>query len=538
MAGETRERASDFLEEVGSDSGVDAVYRNGEEAGEFTILESLGGGVGLIDYDGDGLLDIVVPGGGSLEGKRIIGLPTKFYRNLGDFHFADVTSQVGLQHEPFYTHGCAVGDYDQDGWPDLLITGYGRVALFHNIPGNDDSRRFEETTSAAGIDDTRWSTSAGWGDVDGDGDPDIYLCHYVDWSWENHPFCPRPDHPELRQVCSPEKFKPLPDALYLNQGDGTFVRGELPPHDPGNGLGVLLADLDDDRRPDIYVANDGSPNLLFVHRNGTLEEVAGAVGVAWDDQGQVDGSMGVDVTDWDGTGRPAVMVTNFQGELHALYSRRDSGQFNHDSRLAGLGAFGRKFVSFGVGFLDLDLDGWEDLVVTSGHVFQHPVESTHEQVPLLLKNEPGGAKRRFQRLSDEAGYFSQPRVGRGLAIGDLNNDGRPDVVVSHTNERVALLKNVKEPQVDAGWVGMELEGRDHRDLAGTRVTVNLGSRQLTRYFKGGGSYLSSGDRRLLFGLGDRAQGPVKATIYWSWGEQQTVDLSPGRYHRILEPADK
>jgi len=523
-----------WLMEVTSESGLDFTYRNGEEAKEFTILESLGGGVGLIDYDRDGLLDIVLPGGGGFEKQRILGYSTKIFRNLGDFRFKDITEETGLRHDELYTHGCAVADYDCDGWPDLLITSYQRVILLHNEDDGQGRRRFVETTEAAGLDDKLWSTSAGWGDVDGNKYPDLFVCHYVDWSFENHPVCSKSSG---RHVCGPEKFQPLADTLYVNNGDGTFkdATKKFSIRDDGKGLGVVLVDLDDNGQPDIYVGNDQTPNFLYLNRGGRLEERGLSAGVALDEEGLTDASMGVDAADFNGSGRPALWVTNFERELHALYENLGNGLFQHRSKAAGLGAIGRQYVGFGTAFVDLENDGWEDLIIVNGHVFQHLAESTYRQKPVLLHNVEKGGRRFFDQINELGGeYFEKEQLGRGLAVGDLNNDGWPDVVASHSNTPVAILKNVAGESKSHRWLGVELVGRDQRDITGSTITLEVGPHKLTRFAKGGGSYMSSSDRRIVFGLGD-ADKPGRLTVRWSWGQTQHWDgLEANAYHRLIE----
>jgi hypothetical protein len=304
------------FEDVTPDSGLAFTYLNGEDAGHATIFESVGGGVALLDYDGDGLLDIFLTSGGFFDGpdkKQIRGLPCKLYKNLGGFRFRDVTAEVGLDRLAdggrwFYTHGCAVADYDNDGWPDLLVTGWGRVALFHNEPVDPSDpargRKFVDLSARAGLDrGVTWATSAAFGDLDGDGFPDLYVCQYVNWSWDNNPPCKDLAGGGRRDVCSPEAFDALPHLLYHNNGGRTFTEAGAaaglrrpreesayarlthldPPardrlrradraKDFGKGLGVLIADLDDDGRPDVYVANDSSGNLLYRNRGGGLLE--------------------------------------------------------------------------------------------------------------------------------------------------------------------------------------------------------------------------------------------------------------------------
>lgn len=525
-----------WFRDVTSASGVDFTYRNGEEADQFTILESLGGGVALLDYDGDGLLDLFATGGGTLDSQQIQGRPSRLYRNLGAWKFRDVTGEVGLDGPLFYTHGCAVADYDRDGWPDLLVTGYGRLALYHN-EGGDRGRRFVEVSERVGLHDPSWSSSAGWADLDGDGFPELYVCHYVDWSFARHPVCRGGPPGVPRDVCPPQRFQPLLHRLFHNEQGKAFrdVTTEQGLRVEGAGLGVLFVDVNDDGRPDVYVANDAARNLLYLNRGGKLEEKAELAGVAVDDRGVPNGSMGVDAGDYDGSGRASLWVTNYQDETHALYQNLGQERFHYQSRAAGITALGQRFVGFGTGFVDVDNDGWEDLFLVHGHVLRYPVASTHAQRPILLRNELYQGRRFFRDVAGQGGpFFQAPIVGRGVALGDLDNDGWPDAVVSRTNSPLVLLRNEAAAARPAQWLGVRLVGRGQRDVTGSTVTLEGASRRLTRFAKGGGSYLSASDPRLVFGLGEGV--PIqRLTVRWAWGEVQHWDgLAPNRYWVLRE----
>jgi hypothetical protein len=534
-----------WFRDVTASTGIDFVCRTGEDAGHLTILESLGGGIALLDFDGDGLLDIFLIGGGTFDRTRasypedsaayleavkksppkLVGQPCKLYRNRGNWQFEDVTAAAGLDLPWFYTHGCAVADYDRDGWPDLLVTGYGAVRLLHNEPDGKGGRRFVDVTEKLGLVDTLWATSAGFADLDGDGWPDLYVCHYLDWSFANHPLCAAAVPGAIWDVCPPQRFKPLVHGLWRNEGGKRFSDRAAAEgfRAVGSGLGVVLADLDGDGRPDIYVANDGSNKLLYMNQGGKLQECARDLGVDVDDTGHYNGSMGVDCGDYDGSGRPSLWVTNFQGDLHNLYRNVGGGLFEYQSRAAGLAAIGQHFVGFGTSFIDVDNDGWEDLVIVNGHVVYHPkLGSTVKQRPVLLRNIDYRGRRFFKDAGAQGGRFFQvPRVGRGLAVGDLDNDGWPDLVISHTNGPVVILRNEAGTQAGAAhWFGVSLAGKDHRDIVGSTVTVEAAGRRLTRFAKGGGSYLSSSDRRLLFGLGS-TETVERVTVRWSWGATQS-----------------
>ncbi len=546
----TGEVLLDLYRDVTPRSGLDFTYRNGQEADHFAILESLGGGVALLDYDGDGLLDIFVTGGGYFDGpnkQQIKGYPSRLYKNLGNWKFRDVTKEVGLDQPLFYTHGCAVADYNRDGWPDLLVTGWGRMALYRNEPDGKGGRRFVEVTKEAGLPEGLWTTSAAWADLDGDGYPDLYVCQYVNWSFANHPECVGYTSNVERDVCPPKSFDGLPHKLYRNNGNGTFtdvskeaglrpIPNDPDKQEPGKGLGVIIVDVDGDGKPDIYVANDTVDNFLYINHSTPghfrFEEIGLPSGVARDERGVPNGSMGTDAADYDGSGRASLWCTNYENEMHGLYRNTGRNIFLFSTPASGIAAIGQLYVGFGTGFLDLDNHGYPDLVISNGHVIRHPTAAGVKQRPVLLRNRGNG---RFADITRQGGpYFRGEHIGRGLALGDLDNDGRPDIVISHLNEPVSLLLN--QAETGQHWLGVELVGKEHRDVAGAKVVVEVSGRKLTRFAKGGGSYLSANDKRHLFGLG-KAERIDLISVVWPWrGEQQWngEEFKLDRYWRLVE----
>jgi hypothetical protein len=564
-------------------SGIHFTYQNGEDAGHLAILEALGGGLGVLDFDGDGRLDLFITGGGYFGGpdkKQIRGHPCKLYRNLGNFRFEDVTAKVGLDKlaggEPwFYSHGVAVGDYDRDGWPDLLVTGHGQLALFHNEPVDPKDpgkgRRFVDVTKQAGLPRGLWTTGAAWGDLDGDGWPDLYCCQYVDWSLErNHPLDCTLDN-RTREICSPKRFKGLEHKLFRNRGDGTFedvskpaglrvartdaeydqldwldqaarqrLRQSVTEGDGrfGKGLGVLLVDVNGDARPDIYVANDIADNFLYVNNSVPgkirLSEEGLLAGVARDDMGLANASMGLDAADYDGSGRASLWVTNYEGELHALYRNRSQPGhvvFVHSTTSSGIAALGQKTVGWGTGFLDLNHHGQEDLFFTAGDVYNHNPNLPRAQPPVLFRNQGGG---RFQIITPKGGpYFQTAHKGRGAVLADFDNDGRIDLAICHLNEPVAILRNEADT-AGRHWLGVELRGAGGRDVIGAGILLEAGGRTQTRFAKAGSSYLSSCDPRHLFGLGQADHIDCLRVVWPGRKEQQWRGLAPDRYWRLRE----
>ena len=518
--------------DVASDSGLRFVYQNGEEAGQFAIIESLGAGVGLLDYDNDGMLDVVLPGGGGFQGESIHGLPSALFQNLGHLKFQAVTDLAGVADSRIYSHGIAVTDIDGDGFSDFLITGYGGLRLFTN----QGDGTFLEEAASAGLNDDRWSSSAAFGDFNLDGHPDLYVTHYVNWSFENHPKCKGPK-PGDREVCPPRQFEGLADSLYLSRGDGTFVdaSAEWGLSDQGKGLGLVIGDVDLDGDLDAYIGNDTVANFLYLNDGGNRFENASLVsGTAYSEEGRSDGSMGVDIGDFDGDGQPDIWVANYESESLAMYRNEGDGAFQPVSSSIGVSAIGALYVGWGTTFFDPDLDGDSDLFVSNGHVIRYPTAAPLRQRPLVLLNRDG---RRVINVAESAGdYTSSPHMGRGLACGDLDNDGDADLVISHTNEPVALLDN--RSKKSGSWIRLRLIGRtSSRIPVGAIVRVQVdGKTEFVHQIRSGGSYASSSDPRLLIGLG-KASRISAVSIQWPSGITQDVPPPKiGTTVTLIEPA--
>jgi hypothetical protein len=513
--------------DVAGTSGVTWTGRNGEEAGLFTILESFGTGCAIEDYDRDDRLDLFFAGGGQFGARQdILPLPIELFRQTSAWEFMPVASAAGLQSIRHYHHGTWTADIDEDGFADLLITGWEGLQLFRN----QGDGTFADVTDASGLSDRLWSLAAGWADLDQDQNLDLFVGHYVDWSFANDPVCIDTRRGQ-RNVCDPTVFQGLPCTVYLSNGDGTYrdASNSLGVHEIGKTLGVVIADLNDDRRPDIYVANDTLPNHLYEWQpSGTYREVAIENGVALGESSTADGSMGVDAGDINGDGRPDLWVANFENQTFALYRNLGNDLFTHASRAFGVTAVGSEAVGFGTVILDADGDGHPDIFCANGHVWAPTFPSERRQFPYLFWNDHGS---RLRNVALQAGdYFCQRHLGRGAASGDIDADGAPDLVVTHTNEPVALLRN--ETPIP-NWLSVQLVGRaSPRSAIGARVDVRAGQKRQVGLVKGGGSYLSTSDRTLLFGL-ENAESVDSVEVHWPSGQSTTLTNVPANQRLLL-----
>lgn len=520
--------------DVTAESGVKSIYENGEEAQEYSIVESLGGGLGALDYDRDGRTDFLFPGGGTIQRDRPLrGRPTALWRNLGTTEFENVSAGAEIPEPLHYTHGCAIADADNDGFGDVLITGYGGLQLLRN----QGDGTFVDATTTAQLSDSLWSTSAAWGDFNEDGNLDFYVAHYVNWSWENHPPCPTAT-PGVFDVCPPNDFKPMRHELYLNNGDGSYRAWgqEAGLSDEGKGLGVVAVDVNGDKHLDIYVANDTTSNFLYLNDGkGVFQETGLISGTALDGTGTPNGSMGLAVLDYNLDLTPDLWVTNYENETYALYENGGDARFLWATDRVGLNALGHHFVGFGTVSGDLDLDGDEDLVVTNGHVILHPAKSKIEQQCVVLANSMVGDSRRLVRQNFDAdSYFSKLHRGRGVVTCDLDRDGDLDLAFSNVREPAAILLN--ETERTGTRLSVELIGkRCNRNAIGARALLRTNKSRYVRFVVGGGSYLSQNLYTLNWGIPAGEQF-TNLEIQWPDGTAQTVtDLSLTALNVIYQP---
>jgi hypothetical protein len=505
------------------------------------LIEASSGGVGFVDFDSDGLLDLFfVNGGETPKGKSNAPVRHGLYRNLGNGRFEDVALTAGVVTTPFYGMGVAVADYDNDGFQDLYVTGYPSSALFHN---NGDGT-FRNVTSSSGVENRgKWAASAAWFDYDRDGYLDLFICNYAELSFSDPKRCEYEGKPSY---CSQRAYPGQASVLYHNQRDGTFKDVSLQAgiHQlVGRAFGVVSTDFDNDGWPDLCVARDASPNLLLLNqKNGTFRDAAVEAELAYNPDGVELAGMGVDAGDLDGDASPDLVVTNFNDEYHSLYLNRDRFPFENGTRSSGLARLTKAYVGWGVRLFDYDNDGDLDLLIITGHINQMieltRKDVTYQERPLLLENNGHGL---FRDASPEAGpVFSGRYSGRGMAVGDFDNDGASDVVFMRLGDRPVLLRNIKG-QANA-WIGFELRGTvSNRDAIGARLSLESGGRTLVRWVTGGSSFLSSHDKRIVFGLGQRPiPESLSVEIRWPNGQLQKVSgLTPGRYHRIVEtPANR
>lgn len=504
----------------------DCRFENGGDHPQHSILETLGGGVAAIDYDQDGWPDLCMASGGRFlrEGSAIsmAGSPAALLQNQRDpdGYWVPVGDKAGIAETELFTLGIAGADFNNDGFIDLCLTGYGPVRLYQN----QGDGTFVECASQRGLKDRGFTTSAGWGDLNADGVLDIYMTHYVEWNLAAERQCQQ-QKKQSTEICGPKNFLAESDRVFLGSGDGSFQdkTSEAGLQSGGKGLGVVIGDVDRDGDADVYVANDTTANFLYLNDgHGHLEEVGALHGVAFDDTGRPTGSMGVSLADYDNDGLPDLWTTNFEYEALALFRNMGRAQFHQVSKPAGVTAMHGDYVSWGTAFADFNGDGHLDIVVANGHLPDYVPPDRLDQPPFLLVND--GHRRFSFARSPKDSYLGSLHSGRGLAIADLNCDGQVDIVVTHLSEPARVLRNV--PPVAGGSLQVALVGRDsNRDGLGTTVVLETSAGTQIRQHSGGGSYLSTSDRTLHWGLPEGVT-LQKLTLHWPSGKVQVLEQQP------------
>jgi hypothetical protein len=507
------------------------------------IVESMSGGVILIDYNRDGWPDIFFTNAPTVaeaikDPKNLDGVRGALYRNNHDGTFTDVTEQAGLT-TPCFGMGGAIGDYNNDGWPDLYLTCMGGDVLYRN---NGDGT-FTDVTAKAGVSDGRWSTGASFGDYDGDGYLDLMVANYVDFHLNDMPGFGSQPYCRYRGIdvqCGPRGLRGAGDSLFHNNGDGTFtnVSKAAGVDDPNGyyGLSVIWADFDNTGRPDIYVANDSTPKYLYKNLgNGKFEDIGLQSGTAVSEDGSEQASMSIAAGDYNHTGRPSLLVTNFADENINLYRNDGDWNFSDESFPSGLALPSLPYVKWGAAFVDLDNDGWLDVFTVNGHVYPQvdslPSGARYREPDVLSMNQKDGT---FCDASDQAGpAIMEPRVSRGLAVGDLFNNGQMDLVIEDLDGSPVLLKN--NGVIGNNWVSFELAGRKSNRLAiGARLTLTAGGMSQTAEIHSGGGYLSQNDLRVHFGLG-RAPKIDSLVVHWPSGQvDRMTNLVVNTFYSVLE----
>jgi enediyne biosynthesis protein E4 len=525
------------LEDLTAKSGI--TFRHTADPSKKYIVESMSGGVILIDYDRDGWPDIYFTNAPTVEmavrGEKSHGV---LYHNNHDGTFTDVTAKSKLD-SPCFAMGGAVGDYDNDGWPDLYLTCLGGNVLYHN---NGDGT-FTDVTAKAGVADGRWSTGAAFGDYDGDGFVDLMVANYVDFHLNDLPGFGKSPNCKYRGIdvqCGPRGLRGAGDSLFHNNGNGTFsdVSKSAGVDDPNGyyGMSVIWADFNNSGRPDIYVANDSTPKFLYKNEGGgKFKEIGLESGTAVSEDGSEQASMGIAVGDYLHDGKPSLYITNFSDEYNLLFRNDGNWNFTDVSYPSGVALPSLPFVKWGTAFIDVDNDGWLDLIAVSGHVYPQvdtlPSGATYREPKLLQLNQRNGT---FCDASTQAGpALQEKRVSRGLAVGDLFNDGNMDIVIGDIDGAPMLLRNHGVP--GAHWVSFELAGTKSNRLAlNARIKIVAGGVTQTEEIHSGGSYLSQNDLRVHFGLGT-AQKIDSVEIHWPSGKVETLPSMPGdQFYSVLE----
>jgi enediyne biosynthesis protein E4 len=515
-------------------AGISFVHDNAATAEKY-LIETMGAGAGWLDYDQDGFLDLYLANSAATKAyKPAHPLRAALYHNNGDGTFSDVTERAGVQAEGVFGMGVAVGDYDNDGFPDLYVIGYGRSILYHN---NHDGTFADVTEKARVANPAKWGSSGAWFDYDRDGWLDLAVVNYVDWSPQNNIACGDAQH---RAYCHPNKYRGQTPMLFHNNRDGTFTDVSGPSRmgtKPGNGLGIVCFDYNGDGWQDLFIANDSMPNFLYVNRrNGTFDEVGLEAGVAFGENGQAEAGMGVDAADYNADGRLDLFVTHLDLEFNRLFKNNGDGTFEDATFAAKLGYRTFHMSGFGTRFFDYDNDGWRDIFIANGHVLDNigvfHTDSAYAEEKIVFHNVHGTFVTTEKTLGPD---LAIPKVSRAAAFADFDNDGDVDVLVTNSGQEAQLFRNDGGNQKH--WLELRLIGsRSNRDGIGARVKVVSGGATQVDEAKGGMSYQSAHDPRLHFGLGDQAR-VEQVEVRWPSGTvDKLTSLAADRLVTIKEGA--
>jgi hypothetical protein len=532
----TSSSSSALFEEVAGSAGIHFTHTNGAN-GKFRFVEFSPAGCAFFDYDNDGFLDIFLVQSGSSDPPQAVQERPHcaLYHNNGNGTFTDVTAGSGLDKDLGYGQGVTVGDYDNDGYDDLFITGYGSNHLFHNEHGTG---KFQDVTHAMGLDSVQgYATSAAFGDYDNDGRLDLYVCYYASWSWDQDKPCYNDQ--KLQDYCAPGLYAPTTHHLYHNEGNrfvDVSAKAEIT-KESGRGLAVAFLDANGDGKQDIFVANDLSKNMLWRNNgNGMFTNIASEAGVAYSEEGALMAGMGIAIADYDHSGRESLFVTNFSGLPNTLFQNAGGGLFRNVSVPSGLALPHLKFLAFGCEFLDYDADGWPDLLVANGHVYLHADTrldgATYKERKQLFHNEGNGT---FKEITDAGllGDLNTPMVARGMAVGDYDNDGRLDVIFNNQNGPAQLFHN--RDHSAHHWIRFKTIGtKSNRDGYHTRFVLTAGGMRQTATVRAGSSYLSHSDSRVYFGLG-QADKIGKVEVIWPSGTRDILkNITPDTSYILTE----
>lgn len=530
FAASTARASSIRFTDVTKSSGIDFTMTCGKMPSR-EIIEVNGGGVALFDYDKDGDLDLFLANGATMD-DPVRGPGSRLYANRGDGSFEDVTHSAGIDIRR-WAMGVAVGDYNADGWDDLYINCYGPNVLLRNEPADKDGRRFVDVTEAVGVGDARWGTSAAFGDIDGDGDLDLYVVNYLVFDCRNPPDRAGMVFKNVPVMAGPAGLTPDADVLYENLGEGRFrditEASGCTPTKPGYGLGVRILDLNGDGKQDIFVGNDSTENFLFRNKGNRRFEEAGVIaGVASNYEGANQATMGIAIGDVDGNGFADLFSTNFSSDTNTLHMHFGDGFYDDRTSQYGLAMVSRPFLSWGCGFYDFDCDGDEDLFIASGHVYPeaatHAIDSEYQQPPMIFERRGP----RFGRVQDAGDMFERKYSGRATAFGDIDSDGDVDIIMLTLNGPVLVFRNDAKPK-NAIVVELADDPPNHRCYGG-KVELETSAGVQRRWITGGGSYQSADAPAAYFAIpASASKGKRSLRVSWPDGKVTTLEtVEPNR----------